>query len=511
MQKHICVCFVVLLTLFSCTDGDVQPYQDITPEALSVMKVSEYELDYDDIRGQIRQLIKSESSSSVAVRYVRNYYSSDGSFIWIDRHGMDSRADTLLAFISKVDEMGFKKELFRVSQIEEDLNRVRKLDFDKSSNSINKVFARLEYNLSRAFIRYSTGQNFGFVNPSVILNRDPDNNGESARMVYKYQFDIKIEHPTDSFYKKTLMVMRGGDMGGFLREIQPKRKLYNQLQDRLNSGTLSEKEWFTTLCNMERCRWNEKIVEEDCEKYVLVNIPSFMLKAVDGDSVLTMRVCCGEPRTKTPLLTSEIVRMELNPMWNVPYSIAKGIAGSTGYMARNNMFIYDKKKGRLPVSEASRELILSGQQRIVQEGGPGNSLGRIVFRFENNFSVYLHHTSSPWAFQSANRAISHGCVRVEKPYELAVFLMKEKDMNLAGKIKYSMTYSMKKDSEGNLVKSSVKKDSLVRSVKVEPNIPVFLTYYTLYPDNNGKLVEYRDVYGYDRRIIEQLKPYAKRR
>ena len=84
-------------------------------------------------------------------------------------------------------------------------------------------------------------------------------------------------------------------------------------------------------------------------------------------------------------------------------------------------------------------------------------------------------------------------------------------MNLAGKIKYSMTYSMKKDSEGNLVKSSVKKDSLVRSVKVEPNIPVFLTYYTLYPDNNGKLVEYRDVYGYDRRIIEQLKPYAKRR
>lgn len=280
MQKHICVCFVVLLTLFSCTNGDVQPYQDITPEALSVMKVSEYELDYDDIRGQIRQLIKSESSSSVAVRYVRNYYSSDGSFIWIDRHGMDSRADTLLAFISKVDEMGFKKELFRVSQIEEDLNRVRKLDFDKSSNNINKVFARLEYNLSRAFIRYSTGQNFGFVNPSVILNRDPDNNGESARMVYKYQFDIKIEHPTDSFYKKTLMVMRGGDMGGFLREIQPKRKLYNQLQDRLNSGTLSEKEWFTTLCNMERCRWNEKIVEEDCEKYVLVNIPSFMLKAV---------------------------------------------------------------------------------------------------------------------------------------------------------------------------------------------------------------------------------------
>lgn len=502
---------MVLLTLLSCSDGDKHPYQDITPEALSGMKVPRYELDYDDIHGQIRQLMKSETSSSAAVRFVRNYYTSDSSFIWIDRNGMDYRADTLLSFISKVDEMGFRKELFRVSQIEEDLKRVRTLNFDSTSNNINKVLARLEYNLSRAFVRYSSGQNFGFVNPSIILNRDPENNSDTARMVYKHQFDIKIEHPSDSFYNKAVEVMKSGNMGDFLREIQPKRKLYRLLQDRLNNENLSEKEWFTTLCNMERCRWNEKVVEEDCEKYVLVNIPSFMLKAVDGDNVLNMRVCCGATDTKTPLLTSEIVRMELNPMWNVPYSIAKGIAGSYGYMQRNNMFIYDKTRGRLPASEASRELILSGQQRIIQEGGPGNSLGRIIFRFENNFSVYLHHTSSPGAFQSANRAISHGCVRVEKPYELAVFLMKEKDMKLAEKIKYSMTYKMEKDSEGKPVTSSVKKDCLVRNVKVDPNIPVFLTYYTIYPDNEGKLVEYRDVYGYDRRIIDRLRPYVKRK
>jgi murein L,D-transpeptidase YcbB/YkuD len=165
----------------------------------------------------------------------------------------------------------------------------------------------------------------------------------------------------------------------------------------------------------------------------------------------------------------------------------------------------------LPASGASRERILSGKQRIVQNGGPGNSLGRIVFRFQNNFSVYLHHTSSPWHFQSANRAVSHGCVRVEKPYELAVFLLKDKDENLAKKIKYSMTYSMKKDSEGNPIPSSVAKDSLVKEVSVVPHVPVFLSYYTLYPDNSGNLVSYPDVYGYDKRIIEQLKPYAKRR
>lgn len=509
MQKQITVCFIMLMALLSCTDGDRQAYQDITPEALSAMKVSEFELNSDDIRGQIGRLIKSENSSSAAVRYVRNYYSDGNKLIWIDRHGMDSRADTLLSFISQIVETGFKEELFRVEQIREDIRRVRELDFDNSSNSINKVFARLEYNLSRALMRYSSGQNFGFVNPSVILNSDLVNDSNSTRMVYKHQFDIRIEHPTESFYKKVIEVTSNGNLGNFLREIQPKRKLYKQLREYLNNKKLSENEWLTTMCNMERCRWNEKITEEDCEKYVLVNVPSFMLNAVNGDSTLTMKVCCGAISTKTPLLTSEIMRIELNPMWNVPYSIAKGIAGSHQYMQRNNMFIYDKKKGRLPVSEASHEMILNGQQRIIQEGGPGNSLGRIIFRFENNFSVYLHHTSTPWVFNSENRAISHGCVRVEKPYELAVFLMKEKDMNLAQKIKYSMTYRVQKDNEGKNIGSAVKKDSIIRNVKVVPNIPIFITYYTIYPDKNGNLTTYSDVYGYDKRIIKQLKQYVR--
>ena len=511
MYKQLFVLFTVLITMYSCTDGGKESYQDITLEALSGLKSSKYELSSEAIRGQIKQLVKSETSSSAAIKYVCDYYKADKPLVWIDRHGIDSRADTLLAFISKVEEMGFKKEIFRVKQIEEDLEKVKSLSFDDASNNANKVLARLEYNLSRAFMRYSSGQNFGFVNPALIINREPENNSDTAKMLYKHQFDIKMEHATDSFYNKALHLASKGDLGKFLHDIQPKRKLYSKLQARLNSGKLSESEWYTTLCNMERCRWNEKMIEDNYKKYVFVNIPAFMLWAVDGNEVLPMRICCGAVRTKTPLLSSEIVRMELNPNWNVPSSIAKGIAGSVGYMTRNNMFIYDVNKGRLPASGASRERILSGKQRIVQNGGPGNSLGRIVFRFQNNFSVYLHHTSSPWHFQSANRAVSHGCVRVEKPYELAVFLLKDKDENLAKKIKYSMTYSMKKDSEGNPVPSSVAKDSLVKEVSVVPHVPVFLSYYTLYPDNSGNLVSYPDVYGYDKRIIEQLKPYAKRR
>ncbi|MBO4785872.1 MAG: L,D-transpeptidase, partial [Prevotella sp.] len=310
MSKQLVVLFIVLTTLFSCTDVEKRSYQDITLEALSGLKSSKYELSSEAIREQVKQLIKSETSSSAAVKYVCDYYNAGKPLVWIDRHGMDSRADTLLSFVSGVEEMGFKKEIFRVAQIEEDLEKVRNLDFDESSNSVNKVLARLEYNLSRAFMRYSSGQNFGFVNPSLVLNRDPENNSDTARMIYKHQFDVKMQHATDSFYKSAVGVAANGDLGKFLRKMQPKRKLYAKLQERLNSGKLSDSEWYTTLCNMERCRWNEALIEDNCQKYIFVNIPAFMLHAVDGNNVLSMKICCGAVKTKTPLLTSEIVRME---------------------------------------------------------------------------------------------------------------------------------------------------------------------------------------------------------
>ena len=88
--------------MYSCTDGGKESYQDITLEALSGLKSSKYELSSEAIRGQIKQLVKSETSSSAAIKYVCDYYKADKPLVWIDRHGIDSRVDTLLAFISKV-------------------------------------------------------------------------------------------------------------------------------------------------------------------------------------------------------------------------------------------------------------------------------------------------------------------------------------------------------------------------------------------------------------------------
>ena len=201
--------------------------------------------------------------------------------------------------------------------------------------------------------------------------------------------------------------------------------------------------------------------------------------------------------------------MDINPVWIVPQSIAKGIVYKHGYLRKEHMYILDKKEGKLDVEYASYDKIMSGQQHIVQEGGAGNSLGRIIFRFPNNHAVYLHDTSSPWLFSREHRAVSHGCVRVQKPFELAVFLLGKKDEDVIEKIRYSMTADVNNYDENDGVdKSQIDRDKLIHHLDVSPEVPLFITYYTLYPDVAGNLVEYKDVYGYDKALYNELKEYV---
>ena len=140
---------------------------------------------------------------------------------------------------------------------------------------------------------------------------------------------------------------------------------------------------------------------------------------------------------------------------------------------------------------------MSPDWSIVQEGGDGNSLGRIIFRFDNNFSIYVHDTSTPSVFQRKVRSVSHGCIRVEKPYELACYLLRDKDPETAEKIKYSMEADM----------SDPKRDwkKLIGSKKVNPQVPIFIVYYTLFPVPDGTLESYPDIYGYDSVITKALR------
>ena len=300
----------------------------------------------------------------------------------------------------------------------------------------------------------------------------------------------------------------------FLKEIQPTGPLYSRLKNELATLPSFSQERVRILCNMERCRWRQNDYPYMHRKYVMVNLPSFHLDAVDGDSVLSMRIGCGSKKTKTPLLTSRIKRMDVNPLWILPRSIIKKDVlkhvGNADYFYSRNFFVKERKTGRVIEPEhITAAMLTSKDYLLAQRGGEGNSLGRIIFRFDNNFSVFLHDTSSKSVFQQQDRDVSHGCIRVENPYELAVFMLEEKNMRLADKLAYSMT-AQRIEPDLNLPKGekdTLQTNMLLRSVSIKPLVPLFITYFTIYPDKNGRLRQYPDIYGYDQVISHYLRNY----
>lgn len=495
----------------SCQENSFNPNKELTLDAFSDMRNSKYQLNHSQINRKLQRLAKTELSATAADRQTLRHYLDGGEYLWITYDGVDSRADTLLNYLSHVSRMGFSEQPFSVGQIRKDLERVRTLDFSKFE--INDVYARLEFNLTKAYFRYCAGQRYGYVNPEFVLNRFDVRDSDSVRVRYNRVYDVRMEHPTDSFFHVAMRKIMPDSLGRFLQYVEPQGDMYRSLVAELRRTDISPAYRQKVLCNMERCRWQTKQKWEGEQKYVLVNIPAFRLYAVGGDSVLSMKIGCGTVKTKTPLLNSSLMRIDVNPKWVIPYSIIKKDiahhAGDEGYFQRRHYYICERPSfKKVPTSSVTSSMLLSGKYSVVQEGGAGNSLGRIIFRFNNNFSVYLHDTSTPAFFSRDNRSVSHGCVRVEKPYQLALFLLGDDSDGVADKIKYSMETDLTNKQELPPEKRpKIDKSRLVNTVKVEPQVPLFITYYTLFPSQDGHLMEYPDVYGYDGVLYKSLQKY----
>jgi peptidoglycan binding protein len=503
----------VCLVLVACHEKGHVERPLPSQETLGQWAEQAYKLNISDIKRQLALLVRADRDTLVADSRTRRYYRDGGNLLWIDRFGLDKRADSLLAYLNTVEEMGFSKRVFVVEQIERDLQRIRTLDVDSGIRDVNRVMARLEYNLTKAFLRYTAGQHFGFTNPTRIFNNLDIREQDSVRTTYRGLFDIHVKRPTKDFYTTALRKVYNDSVDIFLRQAQPQNALYALLIKHFKGKDLSEADRIRLLCNVERSRWRQTDYPQNHRKYVLVNVPSYHLDAIEGDSVLTMRMACGTLDTKTPLLNSHIMRMDVNPQWIIPRSIIKkevvGHAGNPDYFERHRYFILNRSSGRrVDPANVSAGMLLNPDYFVIQEGGEGNSLGRVVFRFNNNFSIFIHDTSSKWAFDRGSRSVSHGCIRVQKPFELAVFLLNKKDGTLIDKIKYSMQADLSKPKEGEEKRTRVDYRRLVNSVKVNPNVPLFITYYTLYPDVKGKMHTYADVYGYDKVLYRYLRSFS---
>jgi murein L,D-transpeptidase YcbB/YkuD len=227
----------------------------------------------------------------------------------------------------------------------------------------------------------------------------------------------------------------------------------------------------TLLVNMERCRWISTDIV-NAKEFVVINIPSYKLSYFkDKEVVLSSNVVVGTAMNKTVIFSGNMMYVVFSPYWNVPTSILKkeilpGIKKDRKYLAKHNM---EWSKGM-----------------VRQKPGLDNSLGLVKFLFPNNNNIYLHDSPSKNLFSAEKRALSHGCIRVEKAKELANAILVN-DTNWSPE---KIDEAMNKGKESWYI--------------LKHKIPVYIGYFTAWVDNEGTINFYKDIYDRDIRLEEML-------
>lgn len=268
--------------------------------------------------------------------------------------------------------------------------------------------------------------------------------------------------------------------------------------------------------NLERLRWFNY---SDTSKYILVNIPDFKVIAIENQKPLfEIKACAGRKNNwQTVTLYGQLSYFVLNPTWSVPKSIIKeeivnGLRSDSSYLKKRNFRVY-KAGQRISLDGlTAKDLASSNSYTLIQDPGAGNALGKIKFMFTNPFGIYLHDTPTRAPFAYVNRAVSHGCVRVEKPMELADYLLKNNSNWSLDFLKIEIGQKVDDQlikNEYAKVRDSLRKGNsygVTTEVKLTKKIPLFIDYYTTWVDEEGHFNYRDDVYSRDPILLESLKP-----
>ena len=251
------------------------------------------------------------------------------------------------------------------------------------------------------------------------------------------------------------------------------------------------------VINMERLRWLPKNLGK---KYVFVNQPAYEVNVFDQNKVAWhSKVIVGKPLNQTYSFYDQIETVVFNPSWGVPASIIINEYGpksrrDPSYLDRNGFKLVDTKGDVI----SSRDVDWNGLGQypkfgVQQPPGTGNALGELKFLFPNGHDIYMHDTPTKNLFADSNRAYSHGCVRVQNPREFAAVLLgmtQEEVANNLGQV-------VEKKGKKGKVTTVVEAFAASRSVNLNEKVPVYLTYFTAWADDTGKIQFYDDIYGRD--------------
>jgi murein L,D-transpeptidase YcbB/YkuD len=250
--------------------------------------------------------------------------------------------------------------------------------------------------------------------------------------------------------------------------------------------------------NLERWRW---VPRDLGERHILINVPAFQMQVIEGEKpMLAMRVIVGKPDTPTPLFSDSMTYVVFSPYWNIPETILREetlpkLVDDPEYLVRNRIEVV-RGTGKTeeivdPSSIDWADKAAVERVRFRQAPGPENALGLVKFIFPNHFNVYLHDTPGDALFNRERRVLSHGCIRIEKPVELAEYVLADQPQWTAERIRTAMNSGRE------------------QSVTLKKGLPVHIGYWTAWVGADGQVGFTEDVYGLDRaqaRMMEASSP-----
>ncbi|MCJ8209070.1 L,D-transpeptidase family protein [Mucilaginibacter sp. RS28] len=439
---------------------------------------------------------KLNNASTILSWYQQHEYDP----VFVMDHLKNDDLKVLADYLSKAAAHGLDPKIFSAQEYNELLKKFYDKKGIKTTEEAYQDMAKLEILTANVMINYSNALQYGIISP---------------RRIYARYF-TKTLRPDSTTARGVLQV---SNFRTYLDSIQPKNPQYIALQKALTQGVtapgMSKEETERAIkVNLERLRWKNKPGEA---KYVIVNIPAFQLDVMEnGHSTLNMKVCVGEGRNKdkentlveydesdkvdrpfsreTPQLNSMIYEAQVNPIWNIPQSIvSKEIVehakADPYYLDNNNMEVYHNGQKMDDTENVDWGSVNLSEYQFKQKPGSDNSLGKIKFLFPNKSSVYLHDTPAQAPFGWTMRAVSHGCVRLEKPIDLAHSLFGD-------------------GPKFSLVQKLISEDNPhPTDIALAKKVPVYITYVTCWADESGTLQFRPDVYGLDIVLYGHMQKY----
>ncbi|HVK49605.1 MAG TPA: L,D-transpeptidase family protein [Pseudobacter sp.] len=554
MNKHLnagvtgCM-FVFVLTLAACGDSEKPKDKDIVeqPEKFEV-RVSEniktalaFMLDN---KGRLNDTVVLADDTMVNEAYIRN----NNQPIWSAQEKWNAIGEGLFRFIASSKEYGlFPNDYhFRtLSSIRDQISR------DSISQKNAALWSRAELMMTDAFLLMARHLKQGhFTRDSLYIRTDsilgpsfyPDildkvrqtrnvaGALQSLEPTYKGYADLKqgLKYFLDSIgtfkrYTHLTYTYPLKDSAAFYQTLQRRlfeddilpsateyvdtatwRQVLKDYQTKKGlkpTGRINE----NTVTSLNYTNWDRfkrvaitldryKIATDSFpETYIWVNLPGYYLRVYDTDTIaMESRVIVGQPKTRTPLLTSSVSNFITYPQWTVPYSIIykemlPKIKKDVNYLNKQNLMVVDRNDSIIDPYTVNWAALGKGNfpYLLKQRQGDDNSLGVLKFNFPNKYDVYLHDTNARWLFSNSNRAMSHGCVRVKDFMKLADFLVRND------------TLKFHPDTLRNWIKREEK--HVVSGFK---RVPIYIRYFSC-EGKDGKLRIYEDIYGEDKILKER--------